>query len=45
LLYLTSLEDRIGSNYQNNYKEIIGDYLAEKERVKNTNTLMKLTNI
>ena len=45
LLYLKSLEERIGSNYQENYKEIIGNYLAEKERVKKTNTLMKLTNI
>ena len=45
LNYLQELKDRIGSNYDPNYKEVITNFLKEKERVKNTDTLLRLANL
>lgn len=42
--YLNELKDRVGSNYKKDYKEVIGNFLKEKERVKNTDKLNKLLN-
>ena len=45
LTYLAELKDRTGSEYRQDYKEIIVKFLKEKESVKNTNTLLKLANL
>lgn len=45
LMYLNELKDRIGSEYRQDYKEVIVNFLKEKERVKNTDTLLRLANL
>ena len=43
--YLNELRERIGSEYRQDYKEVIVEFLKEKERVKNTDTLLRLANL
>ena len=44
LEFLHELRDRIGKNYQEDYKQTICEYLEKKQKVKKTDKLMKLVN-
>lgn len=42
LKFLNSVKERIGSDYKDNYKDIIRNFLEQKQTYKQTNTLLRL---